>query len=319
VVYQPTASRVIIMDMARREYSGETDLRTMAGLVHVYAADDLHAVDLPYRLSSWALDFPENIRLWHAEDGSLLGWAVMQTPFWTIDYAYRPAAGPALHQEIVAWADARAAEIVGLPSGHPAWYVAVFADQLERMRDLEAAGFVSQASAGEDSWSQVLLQHSTRARLDDPSSPAGITIRPLSGPEEAPAYVELHRTVFESKNMTEAWRVRTLHRPEYVQDADLVAVAPDGRLAAFCICWLHRNSGGTTSGQIEPAGVHPDFRRLGLGRAIISEALRRLRRLGAVNVCVLTDNYRNAALNLYRAVGFQVLREVLIFRKDYTG
>jgi ribosomal protein S18 acetylase RimI-like enzyme len=38
-----------------------------------------------------------------------------------------------------------------------------------------------------------------------------------------------------------------------------------------------------------------------------------------MNVCVLTDNYRNAALNLYRAVGFQVLREVLIFRKDYTG
>jgi ribosomal protein S18 acetylase RimI-like enzyme len=307
------------MSTAQREDSGEADLQAMAGLVHTYAADDLHAVDLPYRLSSWALDFPENIRLWHAADGSLLGWAVMQTPFWTIDYAYQPTAGPSLHQEILAWADARARDIAGTPSGHPAWYIAVAGDQLERIHDLEVAGFASQDSVGEDPWSQVLMQNSLGVLLDESSSPAGFIVRPLAGLNEAPAYVELHRTVFESRNMTEAWRARTLRRPEYHPDVDLVAVAPDGRLAAFCICWLQRDSSGTTRAQIEPTGVHPDFRQLGLGRAIVSEALRRLRRLGADHVFVLTDNYRSAALHLYTAVGFQVLREVLIYRKDYTG
>jgi hypothetical protein len=33
-------------------------------------------------------------------------------------------------------------------------------------------------------------------------------------------------------------------------------------------------------------------------------------------VFVETDKYRNAALELYQAVGFQVIRDVLVYRKD---
>ncbi len=62
--------------------------------------------------------------------------------------------------------------------------------------------------------------------------------------------------------MTIAWRARTLRRPEYVANLDLVAVAPDGRLAAFCICRLHK-APEASSGQIEPMGVH-QLRAFGL-------------------------------------------------------
>jgi hypothetical protein len=34
-------------------------------------------------------------------------------------------------------------------------------------------------------------------------------------------------------------------------------------------------------------------------------------------VAVETDNYRDAAFVLYTAAGFQVVEEVLVFRKEY--
>ena len=119
--------------------------------------------------------------------------------------------------------------------------------------------------------------------------------------------------------MTAEWRTRTLRRPEYLSDLDLVAVAPSGRLAAFCICWLNRDSEGNPSGQIEPLGVHKDFRRLGLGQAILSEGLQRLYLRGAERIYVETDKYRNAALGLYEAVGFCLIQDVWVYRKDYGG
>jgi ribosomal protein S18 acetylase RimI-like enzyme len=153
--------------------------------------------------------------------------------------------------------------------------------------------------------------------VPDYSLPAGFTIRPLAGEGEVKAYVQLHRAVFESKNMTVEWRRRTLRRPEYRPDLDLVLAAPDGRLAAFCVCWFDSDLEGEPSGQIEPLGVHSDYRGLGLGRSILSEGLRRLSLCGADRVFVETDRYRNAALGLYEEVGFRPLHEVLVYRKDY--
>jgi mycothiol synthase len=305
------------MRTSRREFCGETDTQAMMALAHVRPTDNLHVVDLPYRLSSWALDDPDNIGLWVNTTGRLLAWAVMQTPFWTIDYVYHPDAPANLHREILAWADHRARRVLDTPSGRPCWFVMTFASQTGRIHDLEEAGFVSQANVGEDSWSKVLMQRPARIPVAESALPPGFVIRPLAGVVEVQAYVQLHRAVFESKNMTAEWRARTARCPEYRPDLDLVAVAPDGRLLAFCICWLDRNCEGNPSGQIEPLGVHQDFRQLGLGRAILSEGLRRLYPCGAERVYVETDKYRNAALELCEAVGFHLMRDVLVYRKDY--
>jgi mycothiol synthase len=305
-----------VTKVTRRAFSGNVDLRAMAGLAHGTLADSLHVIDLPYRFSSWAFEYPDNVGLWVDGDGHLLAWAVMQNPWWAVDYACQARAGQDLHQEILAWADERARQIVGTPSGLKKWCVNVFADQAGRIRDLERAGFVSQADMGEASWSKVLMRRPARARLADYTLPAGVTIRPLAGQSEVSAYADLQRTVFGSKNMTAGWRSRTLQQPQYVPDLDLVAVAPDGSLVAFCICWLDKET-DPVSGQVEPMGVHPDWRKSGLGRAILSEGLRRLGSHGASQVFVETDNYRDAALVLYESAGFRVIRDVLVYAKVY--
>lgn len=49
----------------------------MEALALDFRADNLHVADLPWRFSSWALDDPQNVRLWTDADGRLLAWAVL--------------------------------------------------------------------------------------------------------------------------------------------------------------------------------------------------------------------------------------------------
>ena len=288
-------------------------------MASAFPADCLHVVDLPYRLSSWALDFPENIALWEDGEGRLLAWAVMQTPWWEIDCVIHPHADKNLYMQIITWADGNARQMAGTAWGRPSWYVSVFTGQQGRIRTLEEAGFASQADVGENSWSKVLMQRDAQAPLANYRIPAGFTVRPLAGESEVEAYVALHRSVFESKSMTTEWRMRTLRHPGYRPDLDLVVAAPDGRLAAFCIGWFQENVHPVPSGRIEPLGCHQDFRRYALGRLALAEALRRLQSCGAQQITVETDNYRNTAFDLYQSLGFRVIRDVLVYRKDYAS
>ena len=288
----------------------------MAALVAAFPKQNLHVADLPYRLSSWALDDPANVGLWLNEHGDLRAWAAMQTPFWCIDCICHPA-DEALYPHLLAWADRRARTAANTSSGRPAWFVNVFADQAARLRDLDGAGFASQAKVPKNAWSKVLMERPSQPVPDGSAPPTGYLIRPLAGEQEVAAYVDCHRSAFQSDSMQMGWRARTLRQPEYVPDLDLVAVAPGGALAGFCVCWLHRDAAGQISGQVEPIGVHADLRGLGLGRALLSEGLRRLQRHGATRVCVETDSHRDAAFGLYESAGFRVTRQVWVYRKDY--
>jgi mycothiol synthase len=299
--------------------SGEADQLKMLSLAQAFPASHLHTVDLPYRLASWGLDEPENTRLWETEDGELLGWAVLQPPFWTVDCTCHPEAENALFPEMLAWADQRAQAIAATRYGRPAWFVNVFTSQTQRILALEAAGFADQADLGEDSWSKVLMQRDGQEPIRQYSLPKGFTVRPLAGTSEVAAYVTLHQETFESKNMTVEWRARTLQQPAYTPDLDIVIAASDERLGAFCIGWLMCETNGDLIGQIEPLGCHPAFRRFALGRLALVEVLRRMQVLGVKSILVETDNYRSTALALYESLGFHPLQAVGVFRKDYGG
>jgi len=189
-----------------------------------------------------------------------------------------------------------------------------FSEQVDRIQELENAGFTCQSNVAENSWSKVLMRRSSRTPVKVYKPPAGFIVRPLAGNAEVAQYVELHQSVFESKNMTVDWRTRSLNHPDYLPALDIVVQSPDGRLVAFCICWFDKQA---LTGQVEPLGCHKDFRQNALGRVALSEGLFRLQSMGAGNIFVETDNYRNTAFRLYESFDFQVDRNVLVYRKDY--
>ena len=95
---------------------------------------------------------------------------------------------------------------------------------------------------GEDSWSKVLMWRSIENPVKIYPPPAGFTVRSLAGEKEVKETVELHRSVFESKNMTVDWRMRILKHPAYRPELDIVVASPEGRLCAFCVGWFDENS-----------------------------------------------------------------------------
>lgn len=69
-----------------------------------------------------------------------------------------------------------------------------------------------------------------------------------------------------------------------------MAIAPDGAIAAFCTIWF---DDVTRSAYFEPVATVPAHRRRGLGKALMTEGLRRLQRVGG---------YSRAANALYQSV-----------------
>ena len=92
-------------------------------------------------------------------------------------------------------------------------------------------------------------------------------------------------------------------------NAGLPCTAPDGTLAAYCIAWLDPWRGRSRS---NPLGTRPEFRRLGIGRAIVDEVVRRAAERDAASVLAWGTGTNPIAVHLYESAGFssrRVLRE----------
>jgi predicted N-acetyltransferase YhbS len=92
-------------------------------------------------------------------------------------------------------------------------------------------------------------------------------------------------------------RVRAQQTPNYSLDLNIVAVDPAGHFVAYAGIWLEPTTGVA---YVEPVATDPEHRRLGLGRAVVTKCLRRVRELGATIAWVGSDQ------EFYERLGFEV-------------
>lgn len=267
-----------------------------------------HVIDYPWRLSSPAINEGLDAVYWVNAGGQVVGFAAWQLYWAALDVYIAP--GPearVVEGELFAWADGRFRER-DAERGRPLPYAAEFRDDdLERRRLVMAHGFLLNEHE-----SYVQLWHPLTDLAPIPPPPLGFALRPLRGEAEGAAYAEAHRAAFESDSMTSAWRTRALRAPQYHSDLDLVISAPDGSIAAFCVGWYEP---ARRVAQIEPLGVHPRFRRLGLARILLLEMLRRFSARGAESAIVETDLERTAARRAYESVGFRPIHTIVRLEK----
>lgn len=156
-----------------------------------------------------------------------------------------------------------------------------------------------------DTW----IEYQWRRSLDAPISPAplaeGYTLRSLGDGLELLERCYASGLGFHEGNIQEAvknrddpaWYRNIQNAPLYRRDLDLVAVAPEGAIAAFCTIWF---DDVTRSAYFEPVATVPAHQRLGLAKALMTEGLRRLQSMGATLAFV--SGYSPAANALYRSV-----------------
>ncbi|MGE3074922.1 MAG: GNAT family N-acetyltransferase [Dehalococcoidia bacterium] len=105
-------------------------------------------------------------------------------------------------------------------------------------------------------------------------------------------------------------RLRTT--PIYDETLDLVVEDATGRMLSCCICWFDVANG---IGHFEPVGTRPEFAGKGLGRALVTEGLRRLRERGAHTALIGTASVNAAALRTYTACGFDFVEREDFYSK----
>lgn len=251
---------------------------------HVHA--NIHLFDLPHSVFVW-------------EVGRTLA-AVLNPdgPGEAFFQVHPDRADSALEAEMLATAEqCLAAELAGGRRQLTVWVPAVCAD---RQRLLTSRGYVCHGGA-EHMRRRPLAAEERFAALPLPD---GYCVRALGDETELPARSWVSWKAFHPDEPDERYEGWTWYRnvqrvPLYRRDLDLVAVAPDGTLAAFCTVWL---DDVTRTAVFEPVGTHPAHRRRGLGQALMVEGLRRAQALGATLATV--SSYSPAAHALYASVGF---------------
>ena len=251
----------------------------------------LHPGDLTWQMFHMLADHPPGdlIHIWEDSQQEILGFVLLFPPYGGFEIQLRAdqREGP-LEAELLRWAEQHLPNMVGRST-------LVNNRDTRRIKLLTDEGYAPRGA-----W--LYLEQSLPARQSPPRIPAGFQLRSMAGVHEAGARAELLAAAFEAPPQPERYQ-RLMTAPGYVPALDVVAVGPDQRLAAFALGWDDPTS---QVGQFEPVGTAPEFRRLGLGQAVLHEGLRRLYAQGAERAFVIVEEADAAACALYRSVGFEL-------------
>jgi mycothiol synthase len=152
-------------------------------------------------------------------------------------------------------------------------------------------------------------RRSLNGAIADVPVPDGFVIRSMGDVDEFPRRSLASWHAFhpgerdEGCDATGAWYRNVQRAPLYRRDLDVVAVAPNGEIASFVVCYFDDVA---RTGVFVLDGTAAAYQRLGLAKAVMTEALRRLQWLGAENAYV--SWYEPPAGALYESVGLHEQR-----------
>jgi mycothiol synthase len=292
-----------------------TDIPAILALADCCEATDqlnrpLSEADLTSPL--WGESPAFNWQLWHDDAGMLVAFARLRLSpptsqpiegrFWL--YVHPDWRVQGLEGDMIAWAETQTHAYAQAhnPLGDFRLFTAARSDKQERIDLLAEQGFRPVRYF-------FTMHRSFDVPLVEPHLPAGFTIRPVNAPQDIPAYVALGNAAFAEHwghhDETEADKSHQMQEPGYRPDLDLLAIAPTGDFAGFCLCTLEEPFIQQQNGVVLGLGTHPRYRGIGLGRALLLTGLHRLQEQGLSGADISVDGEnRTGAVKLYESAGF---------------
>jgi mycothiol synthase len=304
--------------LTSRLYTHRTDLQKMIDLIissrpparlnNYPSIVDLHEI-----LASSAIQ--ANTRLWEGEEDEagkyLAAFAIVDTQFENLSFEVLPQArNPDIYAEIMAWGTEC------IKNGNKKnLYTGCYADDEARLALLEQHDFMPQATQTLD------LSRPLHDPIPEPHLPRGFMIRPVAGEAEVNDLVNLHQAAHGNQNMTVESRLAMMRVPGYKPELDLVVVAPEGTLAAYCMGWISEEENRLSDcneGHTDPVTTHPDFQRRGLARALLLRGCYLLRERGMDTASLSTGSENIAMQQVARSVGFHIVSAKTWFKKQIS-
>lgn len=255
----------------------------------------------------------EYIYLWESAqgDGQLEGWALLNPHFGTFDVFINPSLRGSEHAaKMYIWAEACAAGFALSQGGDHISTIWILSDDQVLDAHLKSRGFKRDAEY------HVYMTRSLDEELLPVVLPQGYQVTDMHNDNNAEQRAAASYAAFQSRTPWERYLERYCRfrrSPVYKPEHDLVISAPGGRLASFCLIWLDEEN---RVGLFEPVGTHPEYQRLGLGKAIMLAGLQRMRAEGMQTAIVNTEHDNLGAQQLYQSVGFQKTNRLYAYTKQ---
>ena len=306
--------------MKRRRFAGSEDLDRLQDFSSRCIKENgrtgmLHPGEIPHHIYNGLRheDPTELVYLWEDDAGVIRAWTLLDPR----RAGHDPQFDTSMRQsslefeaEVNIWSEEALGTLMNQRAIDSAFIETdAYEDDTERIGMLESLGWEAQSTE------TLMLSRRSLDELRPVELPAGYTVRTGRGVEEAGRVAELHAAGFGSSWTPELY-ARVMTSPGYSADREFLVEAPNGDLAAFCVTWpdvVNR------VGMFEPVAVHPDHRRLGLGRSVMRAGMAAMRSWGMrfAEVMYETDNAGSGPL--YRDEGFVPTHKVVLFRKPVAA
>jgi GNAT superfamily N-acetyltransferase len=318
MVRRPGADLAQWRTMSDSELMAAADVPLMQGLAQRVTAirPDLISADASYGELAWVwgkdhardgATWPR--RLWFSGDELVAwAWAFLPHQFTRNDGSVRDITGAslsyqihpdhgALIDEVIDWYDDVAAglERTALPTNAEDFALSRWA----------AHGYQTDADALSDTGDWTQLNERDLTDVEPPVLPDGFRFRTAdeAGPEAA---VQAHVDAWTPTPYTARSYEGVRQTAAYRGDLHVLVEAPDATMAASTVMWF---DAANETVEFEPVGTHPDYRRLGLARAMMLHGMHRARAAGATQATVVCAGapVRPGPRALYYGLGFREL------------
>jgi mycothiol synthase len=160
------------------------------------------------------------------------------------------------------------------------------------------------------------MERSLDAPIDEPAAIEGVVIRPFSRPDDSKGVLDAFNDSFadhfdhhpEPEEDWHHWISGPLFRPDLSWVAEIEA--KPGSFAGFCICAISDEENkrqNRLEGWIDLLGTTRQWRRKGLGRALLLHGLHSLRSAGLETAMLGVDSESLTGANrLYESCGFRI-------------
>ena len=224
------------------------------------------------RLENWKYASPEkpptffmsNVHLWRNEAGELVGFCISEYGGQRIQLQIHPGYR-FVEADMLAWIERRWA------AGKAGVETYAYLYDTERQKVLMQLGYEDLGDNG------YMRAYDVSRLYPVVDLPQGFHIESLAENGNYSSRIAVESKTFNNAAINQEWFDGKTTALSYSFDLDFIVVSPEGEHVAFCVAWIDPQN---QIAEVDPVGTHPDHRRRGFAKAVVSECFRRLRARG---------------------------------------